>query len=137
MKDLSNCLKNEGIFYLKINPLYYSLRGSHLSGILPEPWAHLRYEDAKFRDMYFAASGRIPKTGQERGWHQYETLNKLTSDQLRCLILDSGLDIVTEKRLYEGNPDPSLVSAYNREALTNKDVIFLLKKTSKEPQSLE
>lgn len=127
LMDLYGSMSINGVFYIKINPLYFSARGAHFSPILDEPWLHLRYEAAKLRSLIYKAS-KLPLTSINSIWHQYETLNKITADQLRSLIIQAGFNILHEDRKYEGVPDESLKSAYNIEALRNKEVTFLLTK---------
>lgn len=123
--DLKACINPHGLLYIKINPLYFSSRGSHLSGFLPEPWVHLRYEDATLRRMFHDAC-TAPRGRVDSIWHQYETLNRLTAEQLKGFFVESGLRIVYEDRKYEGVPDASLKSAYTIDALTTKEVTLIL-----------
>lgn len=124
--DLHQTLKKDGLMYLKINPLYFSPRGAHLSGFLPQPWVHLLFGHDTLRSMFYEAVGANPHA--DLIWHQYETLNRITADDLRKKLIDAGFTIVHELRKYEGKPPESLLTAYSKEALLNKDIVFVCRK---------
>jgi len=123
LRDLYLTLKQDGLMYLKINPLFFSPRGAHLSGFLPQPWAHLLYGHDALRSMFYKAVDG--NTYADLMWHQYETLNRITADDLKKRLLDAGFSILYEHRLNEGKPPESLLTAYSLEALRNKDIVFV------------
>lgn len=122
-------LKPDGVFYFYINPLYFSSRGAHLYGALPEPWVHLLHEDETLRKQLYAAAERDPAIKADILWHQYVTLNKLTAFDFREMSLTAGLHIVGEHFGREGAPPESLARAYNFDALTTKDISLILAKS--------
>ena len=126
--ELRNSLKSEGIFYLKINPLYYSSRGAHIYGVIDEPWSHLKYQNDVLEHMFIKAAEDKGIGQKDLIWHQYLTLNKLTADNLKRLLLEVGFKVLHEHRLYEGSPPIELTSTFSQEVLTNKDVVFILSK---------
>lgn len=120
-------LKTTGFFYLKINPLFFSPRGSHLSGVLPEPWVHLRYDHLSLKKMFMSSSDLSP-SATEKIWHQYESLNEITANSLVSLIVQAGFEVIHEERKLEGKPDETLLSAFTLDALRTKEITLIARK---------
>ncbi|WOI53611.1 class I SAM-dependent methyltransferase [Parvularcula sp. LCG005] len=127
---IRKALSRDGLFYLKINPLYFSNRGAHLNFILDEPWVHLLHEHHELERIFYEAAEVKNFKEAKAVWYQYITLNRLTADVLSELIEKSGFSILHENRLYEGKPSAALLSAYNEEALRNKEVEYILRRTN-------
>ena len=71
MQDLYDMLPAGGLFFLQIEPLYYSPWGSHLRRFVDTPWAHLLWSADELRDAVLKYDGDIPP--QHQG-HQYLSL---------------------------------------------------------------
>jgi cyclopropane fatty-acyl-phospholipid synthase-like methyltransferase len=128
LADLHATLVPGGVMYLKINPLYYSTRGSHLSAFIPEPWAHLLYDESELKTQFFKAAAAAKNKQAELIWHQYLTLNRITADELKERVERAGFTIYYEHRLYEGRPPAALLTRYTEESLRNKDIVFACRK---------
>lgn len=128
LSKIHNSLTAGGFFYLKINPLYFSARGAHLYGVLPEPWVHLVHQHDELKKRLRAAVAEKRTGNFDALWHQYVTLNKLTADELVGLTAATGFELVHETRAYDGMPPQELQYAYNLEALRNKDILLVLRK---------
>jgi len=59
----------------------------------------------------------------------YETLNKITSNELKHFMVESGFEIVREYRTFvDGfNPDESLLGIYDRDVLMTEQIVLLAK----------
>ncbi|WP_419606439.1 hypothetical protein, partial [Thiolapillus sp.] len=62
--DLYNSLHKGGLFFLQIEPLYYSPWGSHLRRFIDVPWAHLLWPGEQLRTAVMQYSGDIPPQHQ-------------------------------------------------------------------------
>lgn len=129
---IHRALKTTGLLYLKINPLFFSPRGSHLSSVLPEPWVHLRHDHAALRKM-FMSSSELSFSTTEKMWHQYESLNEITANTLVSLVAQAGFEVIHEEKKLEGKPDETLLSAFQLEALRTKEITLIARK--KPPES--
>lgn len=128
VKSIFNSLKSGGILYIKINPLYYSVRGSHLHSIVEEPWAHLIYDTHTLRQKAFKKVRVTGVKATEAMWHQFETLNRITGSDLVDALKKGGFNILHEDRKYEGRAPKHLLNTYNEEALRNKEITLICSK---------
>ncbi|RYD50060.1 MAG: class I SAM-dependent methyltransferase [Verrucomicrobiaceae bacterium] len=126
MSDIYDSLVPGGLLHLKINPLFFSLRGSHLHSIVPEPWAHLIYDHQTLKKKVYADAARGMPV--DMMWHQYETLNRITADDLKRYAEQAGFEIIYQQRQREGKPSAALASAYCMEALLVKDIVLVCRK---------
>lgn len=117
-----------GIFHVKINPLYYSMRGPHFNHILPEPWIHLKYQHDLLKSKFYKVGREKHIRNLDLIWQQYETLNKLTAAKLEAMLKETGFEVIFQERLYEGAPSDDLLEVFTKEVLTNKDVIIIARK---------
>lgn len=99
--------------YLLIDtcPLFYSKQGHHLWDYFPPktlPWVHLRKD---WPDI-------LRRTPLVSAWSmdRFNELNKVTHDQIRHFVLDTGLEIVTEHRDFATTEDVALLDEH-RESL--------------------
>jgi len=128
IKSIFNSLKPDGVFYVKINPLYYSVRGSHLHSIVEEPWAHLIYDIQTLRQKAFKKARVTGVKATEAMWHQFETLNRITGSDLVDALKKGGFNILHEDRKYEGRATKYLLNTYNEEVLRNKEITLICSK---------
>lgn len=125
MRLLKGRLRTGGLLVLQINPLYFSPKGSHLYRYDPTPWTHLLNEPDTLRAMVM--NSRWPETTKVREWAQFETLNRVTADDIRDAALVAGLSVAFEERLPVTEvPPPRLTFAYNRDALVTQEIRLLL-----------
>lgn len=142
LRDLHTCLRPGGVFFLQIEPLFYSPWGSHLRRYIETPWQHLRVcEDELWREIE-AHQGPIAADEVDFGFadfgvdgykrfvfEQYRELNRLTADELVALLQQAGFAVQRqERRSVELAPSPELVSRYGEEVLRNNEVFLLLRK---------
>ncbi|HIE53921.1 MAG TPA: class I SAM-dependent methyltransferase, partial [Chromatiaceae bacterium] len=138
-RDLHGALKRKGFFFLQIEPLYYSPWGSHLRRFIDVPWAHLQWPTERLRRAVLDYEGEIPP--QHRG-HQYraldmeafkrfhlkefESLNRITADEIVNMLQDAGFTILKEQRLNMKLPVPDdLLKIQGRETLLNNGLLLL------------
>jgi len=142
LRDLHGCLRPGGVFFLQIEPLFYSPFGSHLRRYDDVPWHHLlATEDALWKviqdhegpidaaevDFGFADFGA---DGYKRFvFKEYQALNRLTADELVDLAGQTGFVVERqERRSVELLPPPELLDRYPAELLRNNEVFLLLRK---------
>ena len=143
LRDLHDCLRPGGYFFLQIEPLYYSAFGSHLGRYNPQPWHHLLETDEKLWEIIQACEAPLHPDEVDSGFadfgpegykrfvfKEYQELNRLTASELMELTRQAGFQIVREEcRHYEPQPVPeSLLQRYSREVLTNNEVFLLMQK---------
>ncbi len=142
MQDLYALLPPGGLFFLQIEPLYFSPWGSHLRRFVDTPWAHLLWPAEKLQQAVRNYAGDIP--AQHQG-HQYrelgmqafkefhlgefDSLNKVTADQMIAFMRDAGFDIVREQRLQMKLEIPEvLLKRYNRHDLLTNGILLLARR---------
>lgn len=140
--DLYQTLVRGGVFFLQIEPLYYSAWGSHLRRFVDTPWAHLRWSAAQLRDAVIDYDGDIPPQHQGHQYRtldmesfkqfhlgEFESLNRITADQITALVRDAGFQIVREQRLTLDLAVPDgLLDQYRKEDLLTNGILLLARK---------
>lgn len=125
LRLLRSRLKPGGKLFLQIDPLYFSPRGAHLYGPIPEPWSHLIYQTDVLHEKLMSSS--IPETSKHRLWDQYRTLNRATARDIVDACAVAGFRIDKQDTIIsEIQPPESLLRAYSREALTTSEIRLLL-----------
>ena len=95
LRDVLRVLKPGALFFLQIEPLYYSAFGSHLKRLVPEPWAHLSMDPEAYLTAAAAAKDEVPPEEQDVLYRlnafenvkryligEYHTLNRITAAEL-------------------------------------------------------
>jgi hypothetical protein len=82
-------LKDGGLVFTQIAPLYYSPGGAHLYDICDEPWIHLTRQRNRLKADILCSD----HPNKERIWSCYGTLNKLTADRLVDLFESHGFKV--------------------------------------------
>ena len=142
LRDLHACLRPGGVFFLQIEPLFYSPFGSHLRRYIETPWQHLLVPgealwraieshqgpiDAAEVDFGFADFG---VEGYKRFvFKEYQQLNRLTADELVDLAVQAGFSLLRqERRLVDMAVTAALHGRYPDDWLTNNELLLLLGK---------
>jgi len=140
LKRLFLILKEGGILFVNVRPLYYSPEGAHLHNFTDIDWAHLMCSHAVLKEKIYAASEMVtppePKHShrsyreyRDLAWELFEALNKVTADELFHFFLDSGFELLREFRnTCTQEPYKRLLGIYNREILITDEVQFLFRK---------
>lgn len=125
LEMLRRRLKPGGMMFLQIEPLYFSSRGAHLYGAIPEPWSHLVHQTDLLREKLFASPGL--DASKTRLWDQYTTLNRATADDIIDACILAGFRVLKKDILTsEIDPPPALLRAYSRDALITNELRLLL-----------
>ncbi len=144
LRDLLQCLRPGGYFFLQIEPLFYSAYGSHLRRFSEQPWHHLLVDEEalwqavqSYQDEVKAdeADLALDDLGLEKYkryiFDEYKVLNKVTADELVDLVQQAGFEIVREQRRHFEPPSEipeRLLASYPREWLTNNEIFLLLQR---------
>lgn len=141
-RDLHACLRPGGVFFLQIEPLFYSPWGSHLRRYIEAPWQHLLVpEDELWREIE-THEGPIAADEVDFGFadfgvqgykrfvfEQYRELNRLTADELVALVQQAGFAVQRQERRSVGvQPPPELVERHGAEVLRNNEIFLLLRR---------
>lgn len=142
LDNIRRALKPGGMFFLQINPLYFSPYGSHLSRFNLPPWAHLLWSPEQVTEAVMAFTGDIPADELEENFHkrgplgykhfvlqEYQQLNQLTTRQLVQLLTDNGFELVREGYGQVHLPAPTeLLARFSEHDLLTDEVRLLLRK---------
>lgn len=142
LQNLHQQLSDDGLFFLQINPLYFSPFGSHLSRFELEPWAHLLRTPEQVIEAVAAFDGDIPADEVEENFHtrdfsaykefvlnEYRQLNRLTGSELVQHLKAHGFEVVRE--VYgkvSMEPPPCLLEKFSHHDLVTDEVRLLLRK---------
>ena len=144
LADLHASLVPGGVLFLQIEPLYYSPWGSHLRRFVETPWAHLLWPDSKLREAVLEYEGDIPPQHQGHQYRErdmedfkrfhlgeFESLNRITADQIHSMVREAGFSIVREQRLRVEIPVPAaLQGRYPEDDLRANGILLLSRKGS-------
>ena len=92
MQEIRRILRPGGLMFLQIWPLYHSQRGSHLWNWYPDGWEHLQKSSNELRAEFIEKFDH-DEALQKETLVDYDSLNRITVDQLQKAILASGLVI--------------------------------------------
>ncbi len=140
--DLYATLNPGGMFFLQIEPLYFSPWGSHLRRFVETPWAHLLWSSDQLRQSVLEYDGDIPPQHQGHQYREldmdafkhfhlgeFESLNRITADQIVTLLEDAGFKLMKETRLQLDIPIPEdLLQQYRQSDLLTNGILLLAKK---------
>jgi len=138
--DLHNSLSDNGWVFLQVAPLYYSPFGSHLETFIDKPWAHLQMQTnvlhhyimnkSKDATIYKAVSNENYEAIKANIWYGYETLNKITADEIIELFERNGFARKREYRTKTAiQPPKNLCNIYSQEILQTDQLVVLFQKT--------
>ncbi|MDR2154602.1 MAG: class I SAM-dependent methyltransferase [Burkholderiaceae bacterium] len=145
LMDLHACLRAGGVFFLQVEPLFYSPWGSHLGRYVDVPWHHLMMTQEELWRAIQAYDGPINPTEVDFGFddfgvdgykqfvfREYQALNRLTADELVDIARQAGFEVLREKRQshYMDMPiPPTLQARYPEDWLRGNEIFLLLGKT--------
>src|SRR5262249_45721037 len=91
LSEISRVLKPGGILFLQLWPFYYSEHGGHLWPHYDEEFPHLRHADEEIREHLRGRRGT--DATRRDAVDEYESLNRITVDQLHSAILAAGMTV--------------------------------------------
>ena len=94
--EINRILKPDGVLFLQLWPFFFSEHGGHLWPHYEEPFPHLTHADDAIREHIRGRSGT--DRSRQDAVDEYESLNRISLDQLHAAILAAGL-IVTKLEL--------------------------------------
>ena len=142
LRDLHACLRAGGVFFLQIEPLFFSPFGSHLRRYIDVPWQHLLVPEDDLWRAIEAHQGTIDAQEVDFGFadfgvegykrfvfKEYQQLNRLTADELVELAAQAGFRVLRQERRHVDMAVPAaLRGRYPDEWLTNNELLLLLGK---------
>ncbi len=138
VRELYDCLFPDGYVFLQIAPLYYSAFGSHLETLVDRPWAHLLMQNNLLREAVLTASKNDTYKHESDEnfaaikagiWSCYETLNKITADEVIELFELNGFTTIKQMRKEcSTEPPGSLLRVFSRDILKTEQVVALFQK---------
>lgn len=142
LRDLHACLRPGGVFFLQIEPLFYSPFGSHLRRYIDAPWQHLRVPEDELWRAIDAHQGPIDAAEVDFGFadfgvegykrfvfKEYQQLNRLTADELVAISRQAGFEVLREERRCVDLPiETALLERYSEDLLRNNEILLLLGK---------
>ena len=142
LRDLQACLRPGGVFFLQIEPLYFSPFGSHLRRYNEQPWHHLLASPDELWRIIEAHDGPIDGAEVDFGFadfgvegykrfvfEEFLALNRLTADELVALAAEAGFRVLRQERRQVDLPIPeSLRGQYPETLLRNNEILLLLGK---------
>ena len=121
---IKDSLRKGGYFFLQIDPLYFSPRGSHLYAYFDSPWHHLTLSLDELRERVFASPGGEER--HRREWQQFLELNRLTATDFLGRAKANGLKLLRRQlRQTDSELPPRLSRSYDRDALTTEELVAL------------
>lgn len=142
-KDIYNLLPTGGLFFLQIEPLYFSPYGSHLAAYMEQPWQHLLIPEEELRTLVQDAGVREDVKANMRNsaapidarksYHlkQFFSLNKLTADEILQIGTDAGFTVKKEERSKVSDKPPmTLIEQHGIDVLLTNETRVLFKKIS-------
>lgn len=122
-----SALRPGALFLVQIAPLYYSAEGSHLSHVVPEPWAHLLMQENRLEDRVRRSTADLSEA--QAWWSTYRTLNKITHQSLLARIGSAGFEVLrTFTTKQEMAPPPQLLDVFQPDALLTNQVVVLARR---------
>lgn len=91
LSEIARVLKPGGILFLQLWPFYHSEHGGHLWPHYSEPFPHLMHTDEEIREHLV---GRRATDPTREALDEYESLNRITLDDLQRALLGAGLTTV-------------------------------------------
>ncbi|MFN3374956.1 MAG: SAM-dependent methyltransferase [Burkholderiaceae bacterium] len=142
LRDLRECLRPGGVFFLQIEPLFHSPWGSHLRRYDDVPWHHLLATEDALWKVIEAHQGPMDAAEVDFGFadfgvegykrfvfNEYRALNRLTADELVALAREAGFAVLREERRYLDMPIPqALQGRYPDDWLLNNEIFLLLQR---------
>ena len=142
LRDLHACLRAGGVFFLQIEPLFFSPFGSHLRRYIDVPWQHLLVPEEDLWRAIEAHQGPIDAQEVDFGFadfgvegykrfvfKEYQQLNRLTADELVDLAAQAGFSVLhQERRRVDMAVPAALHGRYPDDWLTNNELLLLLGK---------
>lgn len=95
LAEIARILKPDGVLFLQLWPFYYSEHGGHLWPHYQESFPHLLHGDEDIRGRL---QGRRGTDARRDAIDEYESLNRISLDDLHRAILSAGL-LVTKLEL--------------------------------------
>jgi SAM-dependent methyltransferase len=142
LRELHRILKDGGILFIQIEPLFHSPFGSHLKRLIPEPWAHLTMPEEALLELVMRASDNVHPEEKDLAYqtldfkgyqrfliNEYKSLNQVTLDELTNAA-GKYYNLIEEQRMRATPhiPPPNLHERYELEDLLTNEIHLTLEK---------
>jgi SAM-dependent methyltransferase len=135
IRSLHEKLRDGGLLFIQIAPLYYSAEGAHLWDLGWTRWEHLTMQ---IDHVYDALYKNLSKPHADRHWFMFSTLNRITAPKLIADVARQGFKILRQYTSeHQAVPPDDLLSVYKREVLVTEQVVVLFRKEPRKESAAE
>jgi SAM-dependent methyltransferase len=122
---LRGALEPNGLLFIQIAPLYFSSEGSHFYPLIQGRWRHLCDQDSDYLEKLALSTDNDPGA-----LSTYQTLNKITADELIDLVERGGFTIIRRYTTTEDYEIPSrLLRIYSEVVLRTNQIALLARRS--------
>ena len=89
-KELRRIVSDSGVLFLQLWPFFYSEHGSHLFDWYSGGFPHIVFSQEELRSRVLVDN---PQPHSEYIWSEYQTLNRITLDDLGAALFDAGFRV--------------------------------------------
>jgi cyclopropane fatty-acyl-phospholipid synthase-like methyltransferase len=123
--NIRESLQPAGLFFVQVAPLYYSADGAHLMHHGVRAWEHLIWPLNQLRAQILERS-QAPEETRRVDWSCFETLNKITADDLVDVICAAGFRLIRRYQTPTAQePSEKLLRAFQRDVLKTEQIVAL------------
>jgi 2-polyprenyl-3-methyl-5-hydroxy-6-metoxy-1,4-benzoquinol methylase len=123
---LRDALADTGWMFIQIAPLYFSSYGHHIGWTKEYAWAHLAQQVDEFKRTIDGVRPLFQNRMEPE--YVYDTLNRLTAEELKDLLEEAGFFVERQHRTFETDPPDQLYYAYRPEVVRCEQVVYLCRK---------
>lgn len=142
--EVKRVMRPGGLFFLQIEPLYYSPYGSHLRRLLQQPWAHLLHSPDAYLALATSAQDHTRKEEMDDLYRsnefddtkryligEYHSLNRIRSIELVNAVRTAGFEILScEIGQVRGLPiPPALKDHHDEHDLRTNEIRLVMTRT--------
>jgi len=116
LSDIHTVLRPGGIFFVQVNPLYFSKNGAHLWSAMPRPWEHLSGNLAV--EVRLRENKSLSRAEKARAISLHKSLNQLRLSDFERYFKQAGFTVESQ-RLARGSemPPANLLTRFDSDDL--------------------
>lgn len=123
--NIRESLEPNGVLFVQIAPLFHSAEGAHLARYGIKAWEHLTLQFNQLRARVLE-NADVPEGIRKIDWGCFETLNKITADELIKAICGEAFTLLRRYETHNAHePSEGLQRIYQRDVLLTEQVVAL------------